>query len=215
MQDSPGHKSISIVEPNKFIKSAFEFLLQNESWIKLSGSFISIEEFANSDSSAVTDILICDLKDIASDEFLTVRSLRIQFPSMTIAAATTTNYDGLIIRAIINGVSGYVSKTTSGKEFLNALKFIASGYSPVTPQLAGGISDFIKKSRLYSNLDSCFLLYEEETLLAKFAEGKSFSTIAEELGTTVGTIGKEIRNLYNKVFKIAELKRSANISFKN
>lgn len=211
---SEGLIKVALIQPNKFIRGGLEALLSNDSKFKVTGSFSEFSEAYNSLIWKETDLLLYDLKYASTDRFESLMLFKINHPSVTIVATSSVD-DDLNLDAIKNGVSGFIAKNLKSTEFINSLLFISNGCSPITPQLANQVSQLFKKNKNYINIDSCFLLFEENTLLSKFAEGKSFSTVAGELSTTIEILGKDVRHIYDKIYKMSVLKRSLDTSFRN
>lgn len=209
---SEGLIRVALIQPNKFIRGGLEALLLNESKFKVTGSFSEFSEAYNSLIWKETDILLYDLSYAASDGFKSMRIFKTNHPEIIVVVTSSTD-DDMNLDAVKNGVSGFVTKNLKSAEFIKSLLFISNGCSPVTPQLANQFLHLFKKNKNYTNIDSTFLLFEESTLLSKFAEGKSFSTVAEELSTTIEILGKDVRHIYNKIYKMSVLKRSIDTSF--
>ncbi len=211
---SEGLIRVALVQPNKFIRGGFEALLLNESRFKVTGSFCEFSQAYNSLIWNDTDLLLYDLRYTATDNYESLRLFKTNHPSIILVATSSVD-DDMNLDAIKNGISGFAAKNLKSTEFIESLLFISNGCSPITPQLANQVLQLFKKNKNYTNIDSCFLLFEENTLLSKFAEGKSFSTVAGELSTTIEILGKDVRHIYDKIYKMSVLKRSLDTSFRN
>jgi two-component system NarL family response regulator len=121
--------------------------------------------------------------------------------------------DRQFVRALIkSGAVGYVVKSTSGRELIQALRAVASGRSYLSPEITGAMLKLWDDSAPNSGLSQPASLGRRETQVLKFiAEGHRSATIASQMGIAVATVEAHRRNILRKLnlHSAAELTRYA------
>jgi DNA-binding NarL/FixJ family response regulator len=107
--------------------------------------------------------------------------------------------DNNIFNALCAGAVGYVLKKTPPEEILKVIHEAAAGGSPMTPAIARKvIESFHLKSGNHSHaLDS--LTEREQQVLHRLVQGKSYSTIADEIFISVDGVRYHLRHIYEKL----------------
>ena len=166
------------------------------------------------------DVILTDLAmpgDVWSNA---IKKIHDQLPDTPIIILSAIFDEEIIQKTIEIGVSGYLSKTSSHQEILDALDIVISGGAYFTPEL-------LQNQRINENSATDKLLLklvdeqpQEETskhltprqrdVLQAVAEGKANKQIAYELGLTEGTVKLhltaifKILGVYNRMGAVLE-----------
>ena len=122
------------------------------------------------------------------------------FPKINILIQTVFFEDEYIFNAICAGASGYILKSTTPDGYIEALKDVQAGGSPMTPGIARRVLELFKSNLQPANPEQDYdLTSQEKKVLKLLVEGKSYKLIAQELFVSVDTIKTHIRNIYAKL----------------
>jgi two-component system NarL family response regulator len=158
------------------------------------------------------DILVLDIAMPDMNGEQVARELHRDHPDLKIVALSGYT-DRQFVRALIkSGAVGYVVKSTSGRELIQALRAVASGRSYLSPEITGAMLKLWDDSAPNSGLSQPASLGRRETQVLKFiAEGHRSATIASQMGIAVATVEAHRRNILRKLnlHSAAELTRYA------
>jgi DNA-binding NarL/FixJ family response regulator len=102
--------------------------------------------------------------------------------------------------AIKAGASGYVLKSASRAETVEAIKEVLSGGSFLSGRVARLILNEIKSASTVGGEHSPFPLTDRETeVLQQLDKGYSYKRIAGTLGISYHTVNNHIRKIYKKM----------------
>lgn len=109
--------------------------------------------------------------------------------------------ESYILRALANGVKGYVLKDTADDEILAATRALLQGKSYFSPSIAKTLlEDYVRNLRQRGLEDSYDLLTDrEKQVLQLLAEGRSNKEVANVLGLSVTTVETHRTNLMQKL----------------
>jgi len=192
---------IAIIEDNRFIRKGFEIMLNNEPDFDLVGSYQSCEEAFYYEEISKTNIVLMDIKLPGISGIEGIKYLKKHFPEMLIIVCTAYEDDENVFQAIAAGAVGFISKKASPKELVASLRKVATGGSPMTPNVARNILSSFEKPRSYYTQNESELTDKEKIILEKISSGKSYVTTANELSLSEEDILLNIRSIYGKLHK--------------
>lgn len=102
-----------------------------------------------------------------------------------------------VLDAILAGASGYLLKSSSPKDIVQAIQEVKAGGSPLTPQIARYVVDLVNSQKPKSE-ESC-LSEREREVLDCLASGLIKKEIAQKLDISFHTVDKYVRRIYNKL----------------
>ena len=124
--------------------------------------------------------------------------LRELAPSTSIVILTVFEEDDKIFRAICAGASGYLLKTATPEEIVEAILEASHGGSPMSPHVASSVVKLL--SRLTQPAASAVTLTpREHDLLRHMVDGLTAKEIAARLGISIHTADTHTRNLFGKL----------------
>jgi DNA-binding NarL/FixJ family response regulator len=134
------------------------------------------------------DVVLLDVQMPVIDGIETTRLIKAKYPDLKIVMLTITQDDRYLFEAIKAGASGYLLKGLAKEKFLELLKGLADGESPLSPGLAGRImAEFARienERSMESNADqklSESLTPRQSEILRKVAQGMTYKEIGAEL----------------------------------
>lgn len=148
------------------------------------------------------DILVIDLglPDISGIEI--IRETAQRYPKTDIMVVTVFGDEGHVIASIEAGATGYLLKDSLPMEFVELIRQLRAGGSPVSPMIA---RQLLKKFRapgsevVAANPEQRELSGRETEILSLIAKGFSFSEIAGLLEISPHTVTTYVKKIYQKL----------------
>jgi DNA-binding NarL/FixJ family response regulator len=214
--------SIVILEDDPRYRDSLETLFNNAPGFRLGASFgsahamlqeLETHERAGRDPSwqlALVDIELPDMNGIEA-----TRRLKKLLPALTVVMLTVFEDPTIILEAIRAGADGYLLKRTSAPELLSQLKAIASGGSPLTPDVARTVLSLLRE-KTSNRISGQFLrtasptkldlTEREHAVLQALVKGLSYKQTGLQLNISIDTVRTHIRAVYRKlqVHSVAE-----------
>jgi two-component system nitrate/nitrite response regulator NarL len=145
------------------------------------------------------DVVLLDVR-IAGGGIEAASNLAHAHPDMRIVMLTASEDEQHVASALQAGARGYILKSSSGEEVVQAVRAIAGGESYVAPNLAARLLSK-KSSRIdaVADYNPHDLTSREEETFALLAQGKSNKEIARAFSCTERTIKHHMTNIMQKL----------------
>lgn len=189
--------TISIIEDNVYARTAWETALSSEENFVVLGTFGSCEDAIEAESIKKSDIILLDIglpgiSGIEGAEILSGIN-----PKALIIMITIQDDDKSIFGSLQAGAMGYLHKSVSPEELIEAIRLAVNGGSPMTPQIARKVLKSFHKFK--PTLEEDKLTEKEILILNYLSEGKSYKKIADEIFLSVDGVKYHIRSIYEKL----------------
>jgi DNA-binding NarL/FixJ family response regulator len=191
---------VAIFEDNKHLRETFELLLNSADGFTCSGAYPDCSTLVANLEVSPCDIVLMDIEMPGMNGIEATRIIKEHFPKINILIQTVFFEDGYIFNAICAGASGYILKSTTPDGYLEAIKDVQSGGSPMTPGIARKVLELFKTNlQPASPAKDYNLTGQEKKVLQLLVEGKSYKMIAAELFVAVDTVKSHVTNVYAKL----------------
>lgn len=137
---------------------------------------------------------------------LVVEAVRAGHPSVRFLALSVSDAPEDVIAVIRSGARGYVTKTISGPELVDAVERVAAGDAVFSPRLAGFVLDaFAADPALGGGAAPTFdpeldqLTQREREVLRLIARGYAYKEVAGELSISVKTVESHVSAVLRKL----------------
>jgi DNA-binding NarL/FixJ family response regulator len=121
-------------------------------------------------------------------------------PGVKFLALSVSDAPEDVIAVIRAGARGYVTKTISGPELVEAIERIAAGDAVFSPRLAGFVLDaFRAGERIASDTELDELTPREREVLQLIARGYMYKEIAARLSLSVKTVESHVSSVLRKL----------------
>lgn len=185
-------KTIAIVEDNDTVRSAFSLILESTGKYYVV-SYSNCEDAIKQLKDDAPDIIIMDIELPGMSGIVGIEKIKRSNPEIDIIVNSIHENTGLVFKALCNGASGYITKSPSHLELLDAIEEVEKGGAPMSMKIAKMVVGSFQKNT-NSPLSS-----RETQVLELLAQGKSYSTIGDELFITKETAKTHIKNIYTKL----------------
>ena len=188
---------LCIVEDHDLTLGNLTQLLKGERGIDLVGAFSSAEDALRAMDWRTVDVLLADIDLPGSSGIELMRAVRARSPSLNCMAFTSCEDRATVFSAIKAGASGYLLKSSSPRELVEALNELHAGGAPMTPKIARKVILDIQSSGTPAS--SGGLSQREIEILKLVEQGRSYKEISIALFISPHTVHTHIKNIYEKV----------------
>ncbi|MBC7901935.1 MAG: response regulator transcription factor [Gemmatimonadaceae bacterium] len=191
---------VAIFEDNKHLRETFQFLLSNSEGFSCIGAYADCSDMLKKLTDKSCDVVLMDIEMPGMNGIDATRLLKENFPAVNILIQTVFFEDDYIFKAICAGASGYILKTTTPDGYLDAIRDVQSGGSPMTPGIARRVLEIFKSSLQPPAAAKDYnLTTQEKRVLQLLVSGKSYKMIAGELFIATDTVKSHVSNIYAKL----------------
>jgi two-component system, NarL family, response regulator LiaR len=190
-------KRVSIVEDNLDYQTALKQLIQDSGEFELAQIFSSAEEAKKQVFQDPPDILLVDIQLPGMSGIEFIGQIRTADLPVQCLVCSMHEDDDSIVRALENGATGYILKTGSATDILQALIDVAKGGAPMSPYVARRVVSFFQKPKLPEV--AALISDREQEVLQLLAKGLQYKEIAAQLNISTETVKKHLKNIYQKL----------------
>ena len=144
------------------------------------------------------DVIVSDLNMGAGGGMHVVKQCSATTPVLIL---TASDHERDLLDTIAAGAMGYILKTATAQELIDAIVSVSQGQPAITPHLAACVlSEFrrMNKKEIDSS-DKGSLSDREKEVLRSIAKGYSYRQIGEELFISAKTVENHTRNIMSKL----------------
>jgi DNA-binding NarL/FixJ family response regulator len=142
------------------------------------------------------DLLVLDIAMPGSDGLAVAEHLRRERPAMRILFLSMHDDDASLQRAVGLGANGFVSKSASIEELLEAIRAVRDGGSYLSSNVASRVMDLAAGR---SSTTTLGLTVREREILELLTTGHRPAEIATELFLSVKTVKNHLTSVYQKL----------------
>jgi len=150
-------------------------------------------------ASVRPDVVVLDLQlpDVGGVDV--TRGLRSAYPAAKVLILSASGEHRDVLDAVKAGATGYILKSASRTEFLDAVRRTAAGDAVFSPGLAGLVLGEFRRLATDPAPDTPRLTEREAEILRMVGTGMSYKQIAERLVLSHRTVQNHVQNTLNKL----------------
>ncbi len=189
---------VVVVDDHVLVREGTAELLAREAGIEVVGQAGTAEEGLEVLGRTRPDVVLVDVSLPGASGLELARVAAARYPEMRVLVVSAYDDYAYVTEALEMGVGGYLLKTASAKELVNAVRAVADGVLV----LDGGVSRrLIRRSRGDAGARgaSGTLTPRESDVLALLARGLSNKDVARELGLGLRTVEGHVSNVLAKL----------------
>jgi len=190
---------VTIVEDKPTIREGLGLMIKATDGMTCVSSYQSCEDLLEQLEDDDPDVLLMDIGLPGMSGIEGVKKVKQILPECNIIMLTVYEENEKIFDALCAGASGYLVKTTSPTELIEAIKDAHSGGSPMSSHIARKVVNFFQKNPIKVLPTEYNLSKRETEILQSLSKGNSYKLIADELFISIDTVRFHIRNIYRKL----------------
>jgi len=191
---------VTVFEDNKHLRETFQLLLDSADGFTCTAAYPDCRNLVANLEAVPCDIVLMDIEMPGINGIEATRLIKEHFPTINILIQTVFIEDEYIFNAICAGASGYILKSTTPDGYLQAIRDVQSGGSPMTPGIARRVLELFKNNlQPAAPAKDYNLTGQEKKVLQLLVVGKSYKMIAAELFVSVDTVKTHVSNTYAKL----------------
>jgi two-component system, NarL family, response regulator DevR len=187
---------VLIVDDHEVLAASLAMVLDAEDDIRTAGVATTLEQARTLLESTLPDVILLDHRMPDGDGVAAIPELRALRPTIGVVVLTASAADHVLMSAIENGASGFLSKTRSLDEVTAAVRAAAAGESVISPELLARLLPRFGRGKVASADE---LTDREREVLALVAQGLPNAAIAARLVVSVHTVRNHIASLSAKL----------------
>lgn len=194
---------VIIVDDHKIVRDGIKALISDDNTIEIIGEAASGDEFWSLLQINVPDVVLMDINLTDSNGIeLTQKAIEL-YPNINILILSMHMSDEFITNSIEAGAKGYLPKTTSQAELLQAIQKVSTGAEYYNTEVSEVLlKSYIRKTKNASKEKEepqIQLTKRESEIIVLFAEGLSNKEIADKLFISIRTVESHKNNIMQKL----------------
>jgi len=197
---------VAIVEDQPAIRAALERIVEHAPTLQLRGVFGRAElllaalaetgHAASGHAASGHGVVLMDIGLPGMDGIEATARLRRELPEWEVVMLTVFEDEERIFRSLAAGASGYLLKSASNDEIVEAIEQIARGESPMSGSIARKVVASFRPARPETGAE---LSPRENEILDLLVAGLRYKEIADRLSISIDTVRTHIRHIYDKM----------------
>jgi DNA-binding NarL/FixJ family response regulator len=187
--------SVAIIEDLEDYRNGLVNLINFCGEYTCAGAYASAEEAIKYLPQIKPDVALIDIGLPGKSGIDLVEYIHKNIPSILCMMCTAYDEDEKVFKALKAGAYGYLVKSASPAEILDAIQKLVNGGSPMSSDVARKvISSFQKQSPEISTLTA-----REKEILELLSKGLLYKEIAFQLSISIDTVKRHCFNIYEKL----------------
>ena len=190
---------IWILEDHEVFAKQIRRLISNEDDLTCPHHFSSAAELFDKlkFTNERPDLLLLDLGLPRRDGLEVLTEIRALLPEVKVLILSASDDRDKVYRAICNGASGYLLKTSGPDEILSGIRDVIHGTSALSAPIANMILQGFARYGPVKHIER--LTHREEEVLGFLVRGLIKKEIADELSISQHTVDMHLRSVYRKL----------------
>ena len=195
----PDKIRLLIVDDHKIVINGIRTVVKDQPDLQFVGFALSAEEALVWLHENLADVVLLDIQMPGKDGIELCKTLKKEFPRMKIIGLTSFSQVSFISEMLRNGADGYLFKSTSEHELLDAIRTVHKGEQYLSKEVNDRM---IAKAMFKTRSDSSFIpkiTRREKQVLGLIAEENTTQEIAQKLFLSISTVETHRMNLCSKL----------------
>lgn len=188
---------VTIVEDDRELLKGISAILSASEEVKLLPTFTNAEDFLVVAETLDADVALVDIGLPGQSGIECIRQLKVRFPDMQFMMWTTFEDDDKIFQALKAGANGYILKTATPQQLIQAICDIHNGGSPMSSSIARKVIASFHGAEIKQSEYN--LTKRESEVLEHLARGYRYKEIADKLFVSLETVRSHVHHIYEKL----------------
>jgi two-component system NarL family response regulator len=191
---------VLVADDHHLFREGLTRLLADEEDIEVVASLRSGEEVLAAMPAYRPDVVLLDVRMPGMDGIETARRLRERYPELGILLLTVSEDRETLFNAVQAGVRGYLLKSSTSEELVDAIHRIYRGEAVISPAMSAKLLDeFVALSQGKRQRPEDILTERERDILRYVARGMSNKEIGAALAISPHTVKAHLRHILDKL----------------
>jgi DNA-binding NarL/FixJ family response regulator len=203
MSNSVDSVRVFILAENRLLREALTRILSKKSDIQVVGAAVFSPDVVQQISSAAPDVLLSDSAAVALSDLRLVSEVRSAIPGTKVVMIGMEADQETFLRAVRDGITGYVLKDASAMEVAAAVRSVANQEAVCPPSLCLALFERVATQ---NNLPANFVIRHnlgltrrEQQLVQMISRGLTNKEIASQLSLSEQTVKNHIHRMLRKL----------------
>ncbi len=193
-----GKPSVVIVDDHAIFRSGVR--TEIAAAVNIAGEAATVGDAVRLIRATRPDVVLLDVHMPDGGGVEVIRTIRAEAPEINFLALSVSDAPEDVIDVIRQGARGYVTKTISAAELVDAITRVASGEVVLSPKLAGFVLNvFAGREQRQPDPELATLTPREIEVLELIARGYLYKEVAQRLGVSSRTIETHVSSVLRKL----------------
>lgn len=194
---------VFILAENRLLREALARILNKKSDIRVVGASAFAPDIVQQIGAVAPQVLLCDSATVALSELRLVSEVRADMPGLRVVMVGMDAEPATFLRAVRDGVVGYVLKEASAMEVAACVRAVANGEAVCPPQLCMALFEQLAnpapQSRGFIFRQELGLTRREQQLVQMISHSLTNKEIAAQLNLSEQTVKNHVHRLLRKL----------------
>ncbi len=196
--------SILVIEDNRLLCEGIAAMIRKQDDLKVSAALRDCTKALQNISKLEPNIVLLDLGLRNQNSLQLVKTLKKDFPKIKVIVMDLVPLQEDVLVFIQAGVSGFILKDATVKDFLSTIRSVAGGAKVLPAHLTESLfSQIVEKAVNEYNpskiIESVKMTKRERQVISLVADGLSNKEIAQKLHLSTYTVKSHIHNILEKL----------------
>jgi DNA-binding NarL/FixJ family response regulator len=187
-------RRVVLIDTSEAVRSSYKLILESSQHFEVIGEFVNAEESMAFLKRMMPNLVIADIELQGMNGIDLTKWIRAHLLHTDVIMLTQFLDSEYVFAAFRAGALGFISKFDSYTDFMHTLSDILREGAPMSPSIARMVIKSFHRSTAFNGLTK-----REIEVIQLMAEGKSYTTIAEDLQIASETVKSHFRNIYKKL----------------
>jgi len=194
---------VFILAENRLLREALTRILNKKNDIQVVGASAFTSDVVSQIAAVAPDVLLSDSAATALSDLRLISEVRRAIPGLKVVMVGMEAEGELFLRAVRDGISGYVLKDASAMEVAAAVRAVANGEAICPPNLCQVLFDHIAKEAPHPMhfvfKQDLGLTRREQQLVQLISHGLTNKEIATRLNLSEQTVKNHVHRILRKL----------------
>lgn len=193
-----GKKTVVVVEDDTRLQEHLIKILDAPGDITCLFAVSSAEEALEKIPAHHPDVVLMDINLPGISGIDCIRDLKKKLPRLEVVMLTAYEVDDNIFRALKEGASGYLLKSSTPEDICNAIRDVYSGGAPFSSHIARKVAQYFRTEKDIEN-ENEKLTPREKDVLRLLASGYIYKEVADQLAISLETVRTYVKRICTKL----------------
>lgn len=193
---------VLLAEDHDIVREGTRRLLERAEGLEVVGEAGDGQAAVHLAQTLQPDVVVMDVRMPRLSGLEATQQIKAASPQVRVLVLSAYEDDEYVFPLLEAGASGYLLKTTNGRELVRAIQMVAAGQSVLDPQVTTKVVDHMRGAGHPANRSGGIvepLTEREIEVLQAVAGGLSNKQIGESLSISTYTVQVHLRNIFGKL----------------